>query len=178
MITKEDLMYKNPFAAKLLRLFSFFFIVILVFSHIRITPVSAATLNVCPSCTYTTIQSAITVSSAGDTINVAAGTYHENINIDKQLEIIGAGSSTIITQSSAGSGDSRIGVVQLSASGTSANPILLQNLRIEPVNLAGISVGRFTETTGTSIFYIRSDHVEVIGINTTPSTEQERGLYV
>jgi len=138
----------------------------------------AATFNVCPSCAYATIQSAINAASAGDTILVAAGVYHENITIDKQLQIIGAGSGTIITQSSAGAGDTRIGVIQLSASGTALNPVLIQNLRIEPISLAGISVGRFTEATGTTISHIRIDHVDVVGTNTSPSTEQERGLYV
>ena len=144
-------MLEKKFVAESMRAPSILLIAMLLLISIGIAPVSAATLNVCPTCTYTDIQSAINAASAGDTISVSAGTYAENINIDKQLEIIGAGNATIITQNSAGAGDSHIGVVQINASGTAANPILLQNLRIEPVGMAGISVGRFTETTGTVV---------------------------
>lgn len=35
----------------------------------------AATLDVCPTCAYTTITNAVAAASNGDTINVAAGTY-------------------------------------------------------------------------------------------------------
>jgi hypothetical protein len=38
---------------------------------------------------YTTIQAAINASSAGDTINVAAATYVEEITIDKALTLLG-----------------------------------------------------------------------------------------
>lgn len=143
--------------------------------------VGAASLCVAPGgaggC-YASIQAAINAANPGDTINVAAGTYSENININKRLQIIGAGSSTVITQNAAGAGDSRVGVVQLSASGTAAAPILLQNLRIQPVGLAGISVGLHNQSTGTTVSYLNIDHVQVVGTNISPSTEQERGLYV
>jgi hypothetical protein len=46
--------------------------------------------------TYTTIQSAIDVAADDDTINVAAGTYTENLTVDKSLTIIGVGDTTII----------------------------------------------------------------------------------
>ena len=57
--------------------------------------VSAATINVCPSCNYTSIQTAINNATAGDTINVFAGIYNENININKAITLVGASSATV-----------------------------------------------------------------------------------
>ncbi len=136
-------------------------------------------LYITPGCT---IQTAIDATVAGDTIYISPGVYTENITIDKQINLIGAGSEstdTVITQDTAGAGDTKIGVIQLTGSGASAaQPLLLQDLRIEPVGMAGISVGRFTEGTGTDVAFVEMNNIKVIGTNTNPSTEQERGLYV
>ena len=47
-------------------------------------PALAAPFRVCPSgCTYTTIQAAVRDSFDGAVINVAAGTYNENVRITR-----------------------------------------------------------------------------------------------
>jgi parallel beta-helix repeat protein len=48
--------------------------------------------DVCASgCAFDTLQPAIDAADAGDTITICAGSYGENITIDKDLTIIGAG---------------------------------------------------------------------------------------
>ncbi len=54
----------------------------------------AATLNV-PG-TYATIAAAIAAASSGDIIDIAAGTYAENVTVDKSVEIKGAGQGATI----------------------------------------------------------------------------------
>jgi parallel beta-helix repeat protein len=52
-----------------------------------------ATINVSPG---QSIQAAVNAAHAGDTINVAAGTYHESVEVTKSLNIIGAGQGATI----------------------------------------------------------------------------------
>ena len=129
-----------------------------------------------PDLEFDTIQEAIKNVAEGGTVHVAAGTYVENVVVDKPVSVIGAGSSTIVT--SPASFDTKVGIFQITGSGSAVSPILLQDLQIEPVGQAGISVGRFTESTGTHVSYLTLENVAAIGTNTNPSTEQERGLYV
>lgn len=46
-------------------------------------PAGAATLTVGPGARYSTIQSAINAAGAGDTIDIAGGTYHEAVTITR-----------------------------------------------------------------------------------------------
>jgi hypothetical protein len=63
------------------------------------TRASAATLTVCPSgCGYTQIAPAVAAAGSGDTVSVAAGSYHGGFTIDQNLTLNGAGAhKTVIT---------------------------------------------------------------------------------
>ena len=74
--------------------------VLLFLSVLFPSPVHAADLDVCPTCTYTTIQSAINAAGRGDRIRVAQGTYVENLSVSgsKALTISGGWNSDLTTQ--------------------------------------------------------------------------------
>ena len=55
----------------------------------------AATLQVGSSAKYTTITDALDDASSGDTIEIDAGTYSESLEIDFDVTLTGAGSSTV-----------------------------------------------------------------------------------
>lgn len=52
----------------------------------------SATIKVCWTCKYTTIQGAIDAASSGDTIQIAPGTYSGPISIDLSLNLVSTGS--------------------------------------------------------------------------------------
>jgi len=62
---------------------------------VAVAPVAAQTTRNVPS-EYATIQAAIDAADPGDTIIVAAGTYDEQVIIDKNLTLQGVGDTTII----------------------------------------------------------------------------------
>ena len=96
-----------------------------------------ARVTVCASgCSFTSIQSAINMASAGGVITVGPGRYVENLVVNKALTINGSGNSTVLYPAT-------VGPVCSSGSGSlcpgSSNMILIQasNVTIENIRLEG-----------------------------------------
>ncbi len=62
---------------------------LLIVTLLLASTASAATLKVGPHEKYTTIQKAVNAAHSGDTIQVAYGTYKEDVKIDKYVNIYG-----------------------------------------------------------------------------------------
>jgi nitrous oxidase accessory protein len=57
---------------------------------------AASDLNVCPSCSFTTIQAAVAQARDGDTIKIAPGVYHESqILLSHSVRLLGTGMPTV-----------------------------------------------------------------------------------
>ncbi len=59
-------------------------------------PAMAGTTIHVPTVDYPTIQSGINAASAGDTVQVAAGTYYERISLKSRVVVQGAGADVTI----------------------------------------------------------------------------------
>lgn len=105
---------------------------------------AAATLLVdddnaqCPSAAYSTIQSAVNAASPGDTIQVCAGNYNENVNVPVALTgltLNGAQAGVPVgTRTFAGPGESKVKGTNLTAG------IAVFTVRASNVKLDGFSV--------------------------------------
>lgn len=118
------------------------------------------------------IQPAIDLAEAGGTIYIKPGVYTENITINKQIRLIGAGSGENSNSNTILRKNSNAAVVTLAASGTQASPILLKDLRIEPLGVYGINV------PSGAVEYVSLENIKVIGSKPTNDTESEVGLKV
>ena len=132
--------------------------------------------------TYYTIQDAIDVANTGDTINVAAGTYDEQVKITTSLTLQGAGDTTVIqpssetkltslytlgTQTDAEWNSHKLASI-IEVSGVGIANVTVKDLKVDGVNISskpaganyivGISYG---ETGGTI------DNVKVVNMDTT-----------
>jgi hypothetical protein len=156
------------------RVFSILFALALVlgFSLVAITPVAAAsTWYVDPTGTddgshgtgtgtnaWKTIQYAVGHVGAGDTINAAAGTYTENIVINKRLTLQGAGRDATTIASAVADTD----VIKLTTGGDSATArMVIKDLKV--TNATRVSA---SYVSGINIMggngYITLDNVAVV----------------
>jgi parallel beta-helix repeat protein len=61
-----------------------------LFCLLTFGPVQASTITVCTSgCDYTSITEAINAANPGDIVQVQSGTYYENVNVTKQITLMG-----------------------------------------------------------------------------------------
>jgi nitrous oxidase accessory protein NosD len=98
----------------------------------------AATLTVCGSgCMFASIQSAVDAASPDDTISVLAGTYIENVVVNKPLSLTGADAATTILKPAASSPNPCTGASL--CGGAASNIILVQadNVTISGFTLDG-----------------------------------------
>lgn len=116
-----------------------------------LTPVKAATLTVCPNgCSSSTINGAIALANPGDTIQVAAGTYNEFVEVNKNnLTLLGANSSN--NPCNAARGPESIVGLPNAAFHITANNVVVQGFLVQGVS-SGLGAGILTEpVTGTRI---------------------------
>lgn len=105
----------------------------------------------CPTASYTSIQTAINAANPGDTIQVCAGTYNEDVNANKAgliLDGAGAATTTILGPSGGSTSTITVGASNVEIKGFTitrqGNAPATWN---DPLNTAGISV-QGTSITG------------------------------
>jgi parallel beta-helix repeat protein len=106
---------------------------------------------------YTTIQEAINHANPGDTVNVSAGTYYENLFIDKNLTLTGENRENTILNAMGGCG-------------------------IE-VNSTSVTITEFTIVNATNGIYIEESNRCIVSHNNVTGshgniTDYERGIYL
>ena len=96
---------------------------------------------------FTTIQSAVNAAMSGDTIQIAAGTYDEQVVIDKSLTIQGQGDATIIKPSQATSNNFQLFSRKAGGSANTAAIVVanadatIKNLKIDGSQISSVPSG-------------------------------------
>jgi len=108
--------------------FRFGLLKILFLVGMAVRPVHAQPATLVVPTDYPTIQQAIDAASAGDTVEVRAGTYAEQLRINKNLTMVGAGIETTVIRAPA----------------TLLPGVLSTNAIVEIFNGASVSMSRLT----------------------------------
>lgn len=102
---------------------------------------------------YATIQAAVTAATNGDTIQVSAGTYDEDVNINKSISLLGAGAADTIIRGVRG-GDGA--TVRIAASNITIDGFTITRLgnnladwNLTDLNFAGIAIQGHANTGST-----------------------------
>jgi parallel beta-helix repeat protein len=139
--------------------------------------------------TNDSIQAAVDAATAGDTINVAAGTYNEQVIISKALTVQGAGDNTVIQPDQTtidgmtlfdrylGSGNTEAAIVVVTGADSSEEAVLLKDFKVD-ASLASRLPGGADMLEG--IFYRNSngtiDNLTVNGCGTSIIGETNGGI--
>jgi hypothetical protein len=112
-----------------------------------------------PFTSAASVQRGVSAASAGDTVNVGAGTYTDNVVVDKRITLDGAGKSSSGTIVLAA--DTTLPAIKVTGSGTdSSNKLTVSNVRLVGVSQTGGSDGIDIEPASSSAF-IAVDNVDV-----------------
>ncbi len=132
-----------------------------------------------PTSAKATIQAAVDQVNVGGDVIVASGIYTGNVVITKHVSILGAGSGSDPASNTVLREDNNSAIVTLqapAAGASAADPLLLQDLRIEPQSAYGINV--VDAPPDDTVSYVKLENVHVVATNEQNDTESEVGLKV
>ena len=137
----------------------------------------AATINV--PANYATIQAAVNAALPGDTINIAAGTYQEQVEITKNLNIVGAGKDVTIVQSPAT-------LTKSFTTGSNVNKPIIYIHDIPSMSIAGLTVNGLGRGNA-NIRFIgiglwnaggTVENIHITGVRDTPFSGAQHGVSI
>jgi parallel beta-helix repeat protein len=135
-------------------------------------PVKAATINV--PADQSTIQAAINIASPGDTINVAAGTYNENLTVNKSLTLQGANKLTVIVTAA----DPAVSVFTVTASNVNISGFTATGTTITGnQGYAGIKFGAGVTNCNIHDNILSSNQYGILMLGTLGDTTQGNNIF-